>query len=374
MSALDRRTVIQRAGCALAGSMLPLVSPSFARDGNATSLAALAAQCSVRIGAAIDREVFEDDAYARLIAAQVNETGNINTFKYDWLRPTGPVANFEAADRLLAFAERLRLPFTATALFWNDYPPPWLVSQSTAERRKLFDAHADEVCGRYAGRISAWVVVNEPFSPWDHLPGHYRKGPWLDAYGTKYIARAFQRARAADPKARLILNEAFCERRDDIGGAVRPAFLKLVRQLRDGGVPVDCVGLQGHVQPQHGLDHEKYARYMEQLAETGVALEITELDVDDSAIPGRQSERAAAVANHYRDFVSAVLTVPALKTITFWGLSDRYTWYRDVAAKANPLAPHQPHALPFDVNGQPTAVVTSLEDTFNRCSIEAPRR
>lgn len=326
-----------------------------------------AAKCGLRFGAAIDREIFDDPQYAALAARHAAVIGNINALKFDWLRPNSFTADYTTADKLVAFAEQHGKPFLGHTLIWNDWPPPWLTALGRKEKAATFAAHIDEVMGRYRGRIATWVVVNEPFSPWDRQPGHYRLGPWFSTFGPDYIARALRRARAADPSARLILNEAFCERRDDIGAAVRPALLRLVKTLRDADVPFDAVGLQGHVQPQHGLDHDAYVRFMDQLAAEKVELEITELDVDDSRIPGNAAQRDAAVAEHYRAFVAAVMRVPALTAITTWGLSDKYSWYHEVAQKENPLAPHQPRTHPFDNAGQPKAAFHALIERLSSC-------
>lgn len=336
------------------------------------SLGRSAAGCGVRFGAAYDAEVFEDAGYAELIRRHSTVTGNLNAFKYDWLRPKGPQADFHMADRILAFAAEARIPFTATTLFWNDYPAPWLKHLSVAELRRLFDAHVDEVVGRYAGRIAAWVVVNEPFAPWDGEPGIYRKGPWYAAFGPGYIERAFRRARAADPSARLILNEGFCERRDDIGAAVRPALRGLARRLLDDGVPVDTIGLQGHIQPRYGVDHVAYGAYLAELADLGLSLEITELDVDDSRMPGDIEVRDRQVAEQYRAFLDQVLAVPRIRSIMTWGISDRTTWYSDVAKAENPVSPRPPRPLPYDRAMQPKPATAAIRAAFETCL--EPRR
>ncbi|MBL8566806.1 MAG: endo-1,4-beta-xylanase [Hyphomicrobiaceae bacterium] len=368
---LDRRRMLMGGAAALAvlpgslpGSLPGFLTESEAAGAAADTLGALAGRCGLRFGSAFDTEALDAPEYGELILRQSTHVGNLNSFKYDWLRGEGVTADFTNADRLLRVATHAGLPFTAATLFWNDYPPAWLKSQSTSELRYLFDAHVDEVVGRYAGRVAAWGVVNEPFAPWDNEPGHYRKGPWYAAFGPGYVARAFVRARGADPNCRLILNEAFCERRDWIGTAVRPALAGLVRRLRDDGVPFDVVGLQGHVQPQHGLDHPAFADFMNTLSTIGVKLEITELDVDDTSIGGTLAERDAAVARHYREFLGAVIEVDALDGITTWGLSDRYTWYREVAAAEKRAKPRAPRPLPFDESLLPKPAFYAIAQAF----------
>ncbi len=367
---LDRRQMLTGGAAALV--LLPGAQPvalSEAAGAAADNLGVLARRCGLRFGSAFDTEALDEPGYGDLIFRHSTHVGNLNSFKYDWLRGEGPSADFTNADRLLRRATDAGLPFTAATLFWNDYPPAWLKSRSTSELRYLFDAHVDEVVGRYAGRVAAWGVVNEPFAPWDNEPGHYRKGPWYAAFGPGYVARAFERARAADRECRLILNEAFCERRDWIGAAVRPALADLVRRLRDDGAPFDVVGLQGHVQPQHGLDHAAFADYMNTLAAEGVKLEITELDVDDTAIGGTLAERDEAVARHYREFLGAALSVDALDGIMTWGVSDRYTWYREVAAAEKRATPRAPRPLPFDESLLPKPAFHAIAQAFREGAI-----
>lgn len=371
---IGRRRLLAAGGAAFAAGAAGLSTADAARDGPAPGgavaaagggLARAAARCGVLFGSAFDTEALDHPAYGELIRQNSAHTGNLNSFKYDWLRSKGPSADFAGAERLLAFATERGLPFTAAVLVWNDYPPAWLKSKSLAELRYLFDAHIDETMQRFAGRVAAWVVVNEPFAPWDREPGGWRTGPWYTAFGPDYVARAFRRARAADGRARLILNEAFCERRDLVGAAVRPALLALVERIKHAGVPLDTVGLQGHLQLQHGgFDHADYADLMRRLAAEGVDIEITELDVDDSAMKGTADRRDAEVARHYEEFLAAVLQVPQLRGVTTWGLSDRFTWYHEVAAKESPLYPRKPRPLPFDEALRPKPAYFAIERAF----------
>jgi endo-1,4-beta-xylanase len=248
-------------------------------------------------------------------------------------------------------AQQAGKPYTAQSLLWNDYPPKWLTAEPQAELQRLFESHLSEVLGRYRGKIDTWVVVNEPFAPWDDSDGMYRKGPWFKAFGADYIARAFRRARELDAGAKLMLNEGWCERADISGQKVRVKFLDLVKRMKDDGVPLDVVGLQGHLQPQFGSDDVGYVRFITDLAAQGVEVRITELDVDDSSFRGSQERRDQAVAKRYAEFLSKVLANPAVSSVCMWGLTDRYTWYSDVAKQQaaktkSKLIPPRP--LPFD--------------------------
>jgi endo-1,4-beta-xylanase len=228
----------------------------------------------------------------------------------------------------------------------------------------MMERHIDEVAGRYAGRIHSWDVVNEPFSPWDRQAGHWRKGPWFAAFGPDYVAHALRRAALADKKTRLVLNEAFCEQDDEIGRAVRPALLGLVRDLKGRDVPLHAVGLQAHLKPQLPFDDAGFVRFVEQIAACGVDIYLTELDVDDSSYPDDPVLRDAAVARRYEDFLNAVLAVPAVKAVITWGLDDRHSWYRDLALRNNPAARRLPRPLPFDEFSAPKAAAHALARAF----------
>jgi endo-1,4-beta-xylanase len=292
-----------------------------------SNLGRAATEAGLSFGSAFDREVFAD-AQWRAVLAQTCRIGSTeNAFKFDWLKPKGPTPDFSMADRLTEFAGVNQIALKGTALIWNDWTPPWLNTLSVRELAAEMDRHLETVASRYAGRVTAWDVVNEPFFPAHGRAGGYRKGVWLDAMGPDYVARAFKRVASVDPRATLILNEAFCEQNDDWGMAIRPRLLDLVRRLKGQGIKIDGVGFQAHLKPHLPHDYRRFADYLRQYENLGVTLHITELDVDDSSLPDNILERDAAVAAQVNAFLTPVLPVPAVKSIIAWHLSDKYSWY-----------------------------------------------
>ena len=145
--------------------------------------------------------------------------------------------------------------------------PDWLMALSTAEKRKALDRHIDETAAYFAGQLHSWDVVNEPFWPGHGLPGGFRDGPWMEAFGEDYIERAFRRTAAADPNVR-----ARSQRGDDGALGREPArpsatgCCNLVDRLQDRGVRLDAVGLQGHLLPDHPYDDHAFADFVAELA------------------------------------------------------------------------------------------------------------
>jgi endo-1,4-beta-xylanase len=316
-----RRLLASLAATAVAGG---------AKAQGAPDLGTMGARVGIGFGSAFDREILTDHAYAGLLVTECRIATVENALKFDWLRPRGPTADFGTADRLVAFAARHRLGLKGTALVWNDHPPAWLRGLSAREIGATMDRHIEEVVGRYRGRVAAWDVVNEPFYPPQRHAGGYRMGPWFQAMGKDFVPRAFRRAAAADPRARLVLNEAFCEQNDPLGTSVRPRLLQLVDELKQAGVPLHAVGLQAHLKPHLPYDDAAFAAYVAELAARGVEVDITELDVDDSGLPDDPAERDRRVAARCRDFLTAVLAVPQVTSVITWHLADRYSWYRHV--------------------------------------------
>lgn len=321
--ALDRRVFL--AALAAAGVSSP--RPAAAAPA-APNLGAIGAEHGLLFGSAFDREIFTDAAYRKLIADDCRIGAVENSFKIDWLRRAGTDANFATTDRLVDFAQKSHIALRGTGLIWNDWTPPWLAGFSSSQVGAMLDRHVGETIGRYAGRMHSWDVVNEPFYPPHRRDGGYRKGPWLDALGSDYIARAFKAAAKADPKVKLVLNEAFCEQDDTLGRAVRPRLLTLVGELKDAGIKLDAVGFQAHLKPHLPFDDQAFAKHLERIAAAGVDIYITEFDVDDSSFPDDLAERDAKVAERCSQFLSAALAVPRVKALICWHLSDRYSWYK----------------------------------------------
>lgn len=316
---LDRRQFLTFAGALAAAGPTRAATPD---------LGAIAAAHGLLFGSAFDREIFADSDYRALIKANCRVASIENSFKIDWLRRSGPAADFTMTDRLVKFATDTGIAPRGTGLIWNDWPPAWLKSMSTREIAAMLDRHVGETVARYAGRMHSWDVVNEPFYPPHRQTGGYRKGPWLEAMGDKYIARAFRAASAADPKAKLVLNEAFCEQDDDLGRSIRPRLLALVSNLKNAGVKLDAIGFQAHLKPHLPFDDQAFAAYLHGIAALDIDIYITEFDIDDEGLPDDIATRDRLVADRCQKFLTAVLAVPRVKALICWHLSDRYSWYK----------------------------------------------
>jgi endo-1,4-beta-xylanase len=315
-------------------------------------LGTIAAKNGLLFGAAAGPVIDKDVAYRELYTTQTRIVTTDIAMKMSTIAPQPGPKRFESADRLLQFCADNRIAMRGHCLIWNEWVPQWIRNMSVSERQVFFDGYIEEVVARYAGKLHSWDVVNEPFWPGHKAPGGYRLGPWYDTFGTGYVRRAFQRAAMIDNKTKLVLNEAQCERDDEVGLAVRSGVLRLVDELRDAGVPLHAVGLQGHLQPRYPHDPGRFAEFLHALAGRGVDIYISEFDVRDDTFPDDIPTRDAMIAETAEKFLSNALRVPAVKAVISWELADQYSFYTDAARKKDPLAQRLPRPLPFDSSMQ----------------------
>jgi endo-1,4-beta-xylanase len=369
--ALQRRHVMhtalsrRRAMSMIAGAAIGAAGSRtiYAADG---SLGSIAAENGILFGAAAGPVIEKDAAYRQLYVDHAKVITTDIALKMSRVAPGPGPLKFAAADRLHQFCARHAIPMRGHCLIWNEWVPAWIKAMSNAEREKFFDMYIDEVIGRYAGQFHSWDIVNEPFWPGHKAPGGYRLGAWYETFGTNYIKRTFERAGSVDRRTKFVLNEAHAERDDDVGRMIRKGLLRLVDELKQAGVPLHAVGLQGHLQPRYPHDHARFLEFVHALAERGVDIYITEFDVRDDTFPDDIRTRDAMVADTAKRFLTNVLSVPAVKMVVAWQLADNYSFYRGMMRQKNPQSTRWPRPLPFDEAMQRKPLWFAMADAFRQ--------
>ncbi|MBI1682829.1 endo-1,4-beta-xylanase [Caulobacter hibisci] len=330
------------------------------------SLARIAARSGRVFGAAVEPEQLErDPAFAALVQDQCASLTAENVMKWDALRPGPETFAFDRADRLAAQARAMGAQLYGHCLLWHEAWPAWLPKEMSAgAARSLIEQHIQRVAGRYAGVVTAWDVVNEAVERNDRRPDGLRVSPWLKALGPDYVPLAFEAARSAAPRARLAFADYGLEY-DDVSWMVekRGTMLALLKRWKGEGVPIDALAIQGHLDasrpPSFGAG---LRRFLAQVADLGLEIYVTELDVDDQKVVGDPARRDAVVADCYARFLDAVMAEPAVRRVTTWGLSDRYSSKaqfspRPDGAKVRPL--------PFDDGLRPKRAADALQRAFD---------
>ena len=105
-------------------------------------------------------------------------------------------------------------------------------------------------------------------------------------------------------------------------------------------------------------------------AARGVAIYLTEIDINDAGLHGDQAVRDEEVARRYEALIGTALAEPKVEAILTWQLTDNASWlasepklWRD---KTRP-----PRPLPFDAQLQPKAAYHTIARLFaTRLSFE----
>ena len=158
------------------------------------------------------------------------------------------------------------------ALVWHSQLAPWVEAQNwTAEEAtEIITTHITNVAGYWKGRCYAWDVVNEALLD----DGTWRPSPFYNALGPDYIKLAFRVASETDPDAKLYYNDYNLER----PGPKATAAAGIAQTLIDAGIRIDGIGMQSHSTAGRAPSLKDQVEVMEQYAETGVEVALTELD------------------------------------------------------------------------------------------------
>ena len=184
----------------------------------------------------------------------------------------------------------------------------------------------ETIAGRYRGHIESWDVVNEIVDPGAGRSDGLRPTPWLRALGPDYIELAFRILDEVDPSAAGLWNEEDIDLGADWIEQRRTVVLRTLERLRGRGVPIRRFGLQSHLNSLIPLDALRLRRFLAEIAGMGLAIEITELDVDDRAFPADPVRRDAGVADLVRRYMDVVLDEPAVLNVLTWDIIDANTW------------------------------------------------
>ncbi|MDX3519156.1 endo-1,4-beta-xylanase [Streptomyces scabiei] len=288
------------------GTVVALVTPPAAHAAEST-LGAAAAQNGRYFGTAIASGRLGDSAYTTIANREFNSVTAENEMKIDATEPQRGQFNFAAGDRVYNWAVQNGKQVRGHTLAWHSQQPGWMQSLSGSTLRQAMIGHINGVMAHYKGKIAQWDVVNEAFA--DGNSGA-RRDSNLQRTGNDWIEVAFRTARAADPAAKLCYNDYNVE---NWTWAKTQAMYSMVRDFKQRGVPIDCVGFQSHFNNDSPYN-SNFRTTLQSFAALGVDVAITELDIQ------------GASGTTYANVTNDCLAVPRCLGITVWGVRDTDSW------------------------------------------------
>lgn len=340
-TALSRRTLLAGAAACLAAGPARAMAP----DG----LAASAARVGVVFGsAAVHPMLVTDLGYRAALARECGMLVCENATKMAAILPRPDLVTYEAADATVALAAANGMRMRGHTLIWHEAIPDWVRPRIAGPGAETFMRQwIASAAGHFRGRFESWDAVNEIVAPEEGRPDGLRRSPWLAALGPRYVDLAFQILNEVDPSAAGVWNENDCEQAAPWMDARRALVLRTLEGLKRRGVPIRRFGMQAHLYSTFPLDEVKLRAFLREVAGLGLAIEITELDVDDRAYPADIAARDRAVADLGRRFLDVVLDESAVLNVLTWNLTDRGTWLNTSPIRRRPDGLPQ-RALPLD--------------------------
>ena len=308
------------------------------------------------IGVAVNKTNVSDPAQMEIIKKQFNSVTAENAWKPGEIHPKEGVWNFGLADSIANFCRENGIKMRGHCLCWHAQFADWMFTDKKGKdvKKEVFyqrlREHIHTVVNRYKDVVYAWDVVNEAmaddnmmFRP-DASP--YRQSTAFKLCGDEFIAKAFEFAREADPTGILIYNDY-----STVDPGKRERIYNMVKKMKDAGVPIDGIGMQGHYNV-YFPDEEQLEKTISRFSEIVNTIHITELDLRTNTESGGQlmfsrgeaKPQAPYIQTLQEDQYNRLFRIfrkhkDVIKNVTFWNLSDKDSW----------LGVNN-HPLPFDEN------------------------
>lgn len=329
------------------------------------------------IGAALNTGEIsgKDTAGLRILATHFNSIVAENCMKSEVIHPLEDQFNFTLSDQFVDLGEKQDMFIIGHALIWHSQLSPWFCVDENGENvsadvlKERMKTHINTIVGRYKGRIKGWDVVNEAILE----DGSYRKSKFYEILGEEFIPLAFQYAQEADPDAELYYNDY-----NEWYPGRRETVTRLIRTLKERGIRIDAIGMQGHL----GMDSPTLEEYEETILaynKEGVNVMVTEFDL--SILPFPKAGIGADLSanfdyqkelNPYTEGVPASIQeawnarmlsffrlfikhADKISRVTMWGITDQDSWKNDF-----PVRGRKDYPLLFDRDNQEKPVVQMI--------------
>jgi len=143
-----------------------------------------------------------------------------------------------------------------------------------------------------------------------------------DVLGPHYLADWYNAAHAADPAARLFINDYGITENNAEDTAHINGYEKQIQYLLDNKAPLGGIGLQSHFGAMLTPPAKVYS-VLDRFAKFGLPLEVTEFDVN---IPDQQLQ-----SDYLRDYMTLTFSHPSVSGFVMWGFWAGDHWLPDAS-------------------------------------------
>lgn len=293
-----------------------------------------------------------------------------------------PQVDLASARTILNYCRDNDIPVRGHVLVWHSQTPDWFfkenydtngawVDKSTMLKRmenyikNVFAALETEYPTVY---FYAWDVVNEAWldngscrNPGEQGSSGSNNSAWVKVFGdNSFIEPAFEYARKYAPEGCKLYYNDFNEYMPQ----KLEAIVKMAAELKAKGL-IDGIGLQSHLDVNFPTA-ETYEKALAKYVNTGLDIQITELDITTSDTSESGFDKQAELYGKIME--SCVKYKDSISAVVFWGTTDDKSWrssrcpllfnedytakssFYTVAAAAGAEVPDKEYTL-GDVNG-----------------------
>lgn len=226
----------------------------------------------------------------------------VNALKWRLMEWTKGHINFAKPLNAIKVLKEHGVKIRGHNMFWgvDGHSPAWLNGMSPSQYISEMKLHVQEVINHTRGTLEHWDVNNE------NQHGDYFERHTGDPDIT---AKMFQWIHQQEPDVKLFINEYNVITNSQCTTATRNQAI----QLRNMGIPVSFVGIQGHFHSSDiNIDVVKYR--LDKVAEAGLKIWITELTVTENDA----NKKASALS----DLLTLFFSHPAVEGVMLWGFWD----------------------------------------------------
>ncbi len=236
-----------------------------------------------------------------------------NNGKWENVEPNRDQMNWGPVSEAYNYCKQKKFPYRHHTFLWNEqYPKSWFDKLSASEKK----AEVEELIKEFGQKFPETDFIDVVNESIDKSPA------WKDALGgdgkTGYdwMIWGFEMCRQYIPKAKLAINEYYCEYDTS---RVRK-YLKIINILKERNL-IDCIGIQTHDgETKKGYEMGVLKQCIDTLATAGLPIYSTELD-----LAGTDEEQL----EWYKKIFPIIWEHPAIRGVTLWGWTD--SWLLDLS-------------------------------------------
>ncbi|KAK2392927.1 endo-1,4-beta-xylanase [Trifolium repens] len=223
------------------------------------------------IGSAISKTILGNLPYQNWFVKRFNAAVFENELKWSATEPHEGKINYTISDQMMQFVRANKIIARGHNIFWEDpkYIPAWVLNLTGTQLQSAVNSRIRSLVNQYKTEFIHWDVSNEML----HFDFYEQR------LGPNATFHFFEAAHESDPLATLFMNDFnVVETCSDVNSSV-DAYISRIRELRQYGVFMDGIGLEGHfTKPNLPL----IRAILDKLATLDLPIWLTEIDISNT--------------------------------------------------------------------------------------------